>query len=61
MSDEIITENTTEEVTFEKAAPVANATGNPGVSRERWCSDYRALFRLHWCRWCRPTKRWRCN
>ena len=29
MSDEIITENTTEEVTFEKAAPVANATG-PG-------------------------------
>ena len=30
MSDEIITENTTEEVTFEKAAPVANATGNPG-------------------------------
>ena len=32
MSDEIITENTTEEVTFEKAAPVANATGNPGVT-----------------------------
>ena len=32
MSDEIITEKTTEEVTFEKAAPVDNATGNPGVT-----------------------------